>query len=170
MMTGWERMHPATIFGTGESVIEIQVPDFPKDPEAWKKEKDGKNQIKRFLFQELQRYTGESPDWGILTGVRPVKLAGRAAAEGRLGSESERDPNPDYYITEEKADLLMGIVKYQGRLLKPSPAEAVGLYIGIPFCPTRCVYCSFPSNQGKAEALQPILPRFTRKYPIQRRI
>lgn len=142
---------PINETGTDSSVIEIRVPDFPKDPEDWKKEKDNKNQIKRFLYKELQRDTGETPDWGILTGVRPVKLAGELLQREDSETKAREILIRDYYITEEKADLLMDIVAYQSRLLKPSPAEAVGLYIGIPFCPTRCVYCSFPSNQGKAE-------------------
>lgn len=139
--------------GNNDGVIEIRVPDFPKDSEHGKKEKDSKNQIKRFLYQELQRYTGEAPDWGILTGVRPVKLAGELLQ--REGSEAKAREILilDYYITEEKADLLMDIVRYQGKLLRPSPPEAVGLYIGIPFCPSRCVYCSFPSNLAKAEGI-----------------
>ncbi len=139
--------------GTDDSAIEIRVPDFPKDPETLNKEKDSKNQIKRYLYNELKRFTGEAPDWGILTGVRPVKLAGELLQ--REGSEAKAREilTRDYYITEEKADLLMGIVAYQGKLLKPSPTKAVGLYIGIPFCPTRCVYCSFPSNLAKAEGI-----------------
>jgi oxygen-independent coproporphyrinogen-3 oxidase len=140
-------------YGTGENDIKIRVPDFPKDPDVWKKEKDGKNQIKRYLYRELQRHTGESPDWGILTGVRPVKLAGELLQRENSEAKARDILIRDYYITEEKADLLMGIVAYQSRLLKSSPADAMGLYIGIPFCPTRCVYCSFPSNQGKADAI-----------------
>jgi len=139
--------------GMDDSVIEIRVPDFPKDPEIRNKEKDSKNQIKRYLYKELHRHTGEAPDWGILTGVRPVKLAGELLKREGWESKAREILIRDYYITEEKADLLMDIVANQGKLLKPSPAEAVGLYIGIPFCPTRCVYCSFPSNLAKTESI-----------------
>ena len=70
------------------------VPVFHKG--SWrtrKKEKDVKNQIKRFLYRELQRYTGETPDWGILTGVRPVKLAGELLEREGDGRESKRGPD-----------------------------------------------------------------------------
>ena len=146
-----------------ECVIDLRVPDFPDHEDQNKKEKDCKNQVKRFLYQELQRYTGETPDWGILTGVRPVKLAGELLQR----EHSEEIVNEilirDYYLTSEKAKLLMDITAYQNRQLKPCPAGAVGLYIGIPFCPTRCVYCSFPSNQGKAAEIAKYLEALHRE-------
>jgi oxygen-independent coproporphyrinogen-3 oxidase len=122
-----------------------------------------KNQIKRELFRKLQKRTGDTPDWGILTGVRPVKLAGELLA--REGSEDKAREIliRDYYLTADKADLILNIKKDQDRLLTPSPAEAVGLYIGIPFCPTRCVYCSFPANQGNSEEISDYLEALHRE-------
>ena len=135
--------------------------EFLESPEV--KDIADKNEFKRFLFRELQRYTGETPDWGILTGVRPVKLAGELL--DREGS-AERVKDiliQDYYLTAEKARLLLDLVAYQRRILNMSSREAVGLYIGIPFCPTRCVYCSFPSNQGKAEDIAAYLEALHRE-------
>lgn len=145
------------------SFIEIRVPVFTKDPENPKKEKDVKNQVKRFLYKELQRYTGETPDWGILTGVRPVKLAGELLEREGTEEKAKEVLTGDYYLTEEKARLLLNIVAYQHKLMNHSPAGAVGLYIGIPFCPTRCVYCSFPSNQGKADHIAAYLTALHRE-------
>ena len=122
-----------------------------------KREKDFKNEVKRFLFRELQRYTGETPDWGILTGVRPVKLAGELMQREASADKAKEILISDYYLTEEKTRLLMDIVGCQKKIIKAVPREAVGLYIGIPFCPTRCVYCSFPSNQGKEAEIQAYL-------------
>lgn len=137
-----------------DRLLEIHVPFFQQDPEsAIRHERDIKNQIKRFLFRELQRYTGETPDWGILTGVRPVKLAGELLQREGTEKTAKEILTQDYYLTDEKAQLLMNIAAYQRKILEASPRNAVGLYIGIPFCPTRCVYCSFPSNQGKAEGI-----------------
>jgi oxygen-independent coproporphyrinogen-3 oxidase len=140
--------------GSGEPAIVIEAPPFSAEAGDGKKENDIKNQIKRYLFRELQRHTGGTPDWGILTGVRPVKLASELLERDWPEGPQEKAKEVlvrDYYLTEEKARLLLDIALYQKRLLNPSPAEAIGLYIGIPFCPTRCVYCSFPSNQGRAE-------------------
>jgi len=145
------------------AAIEIPVPDFPEVQNPEKPENNLKNQIKRFLFRELQRHTGKTPDWGILTGVRPVKLAGELLL--REGSEEavRRILIRDYFLTGEKAELLLEIADSQRKLLKASPKEAVGLYLGIPFCPTRCVYCSFPSNQGSAESIAAYLSALHRE-------
>ncbi len=142
--------------------IEIRVPFFP-DQDTGKPEKNTKNQIKRFLFRELQRHTGETPDWGILTGVRPVKLAGELLLREGTEEAVKDILMQDYYLTEEKAELLLDIAAYQRKLLNESPKEAVGLYIGIPFCPTRCVYCSFPSNQGNVRSIAAYLTALHRE-------
>lgn len=132
------------------SEIVICVPEFAlSSGSIKKKEKDIKNEIKRFLYKELQKHTAKSPDWGILTGVRPVKLA-----NDFLGREKSLDKVKeilirDYKLTAEKAELLLETLKCQRKVLDSSEKGAIGIYIGIPFCPTRCVYCSFPSNQGK---------------------
>lgn len=154
-----------------KEIIDIYVPDFPEYPDRSKKEKENKNQIKRYLFHELQHHTGETPDWGILTGVRPVKLAGellqRESSAGEPGRNTESAVREiliqDYFLKPEKADLLLSIAAYQNKILKPSPQEAVGLYIGIPFCPTRCVYCSFPSNQAKTAEIEKYLDALHRE-------
>ncbi|HYE68607.1 MAG TPA: coproporphyrinogen dehydrogenase HemZ, partial [Anaerovoracaceae bacterium] len=146
-----------------KNIQEIRVPVFATDSSSIKKEKEIKNQIKRFLFQELRHYTGETPDWGILTGVRPVKLAGELLHREGTAQKAKVILIQEYYLTEEKAQLLLDIVAYQGKLLKASPGEAVGLYIGIPFCPTRCVYCSFPSNQGNTGDIESYLTALHRE-------
>lgn len=132
------------------SEIDICFPEFSLPYESIeKKEKDIKNEIKRFLYKELQKYTAKSPEWGILTGVRPVKLAYELLEREKSRDKVKEILNRDYYLTAEKADLLLEILKCQRKVLGSSEKGAMGIYIGIPFCPTRCVYCSFPSNQGK---------------------
>ncbi|MEL7657385.1 MAG: hypothetical protein AAGU75_15940 [Bacillota bacterium] len=94
--------------------INLHVPCFSTDlSNVEKPEKNIKNQIKRFLYRELQRNTGTAPDWGILTGVRPVKLASEILH--REGSEEKAKDIlvEDYYLTLEKANLLLDIVSYQ---------------------------------------------------------
>ncbi len=106
-----------------------------------------KNAVKREIYQFLSNETGERPPWGILTGVRPVKLTGEIF--DRLGSEQQvrKELSETYLLSEEKIELLISIYKYQQEICgKPDP-KSVGIYIGIPFCPTRCLYCSFTSNQ-----------------------
>lgn len=104
------------------------------------------NQIKRDLYIALSDYTKHSPDWGILTGVRPVKLAGelinRNGREGAKGSLLK-----DYLLSNEKTNLILDMYERQFDVFGNPDKKSVSLYIGIPFCPTRCSYCSFASNQ-----------------------
>lgn len=137
-----------------ETDVVISVPDFHQDEfcsgqkgQEYKKELDIKNKRKRYLYDSLRAATGLSPDWGILTGVRPVKLTGELMKrEGSREKVREILLN-SYYLNQEKADLLLNLWDNQTNIVGTAPVKSVGIYIGIPFCPTRCVYCSFPSNQ-----------------------
>jgi oxygen-independent coproporphyrinogen-3 oxidase len=113
----------------------IRIPDDITD----------KNGAKRYIFQQLSARTGQCPDWGILTGVRPVKLAGdMLAAAGSLEAVKERLQS-EYHLNEAKANLVVSTLQTQKIAMPETDPSLVGLYIGIPFCPTRCLYCSFPS-------------------------
>lgn len=144
-----------------EDAIQIIVPDDigsmnvnGNKNDNLNKKKAVKNEIKRYLYNELKKHTGIAPDWGILTGVRPVKLAGDLIlSEGSIG-QADRILADEYYLMPEKRRLLMEICETQRKILEPAPEAAVGLYIGIPFCPTRCVYCSFPSNQAEEKQIK----------------
>ena len=115
-----------------------------------------KNEIKRELYRRLADLTGKKPPWGILTGVRPVKLAGELAAQAGSSGALEILKR-DYLLQEEKARLLVDIYEYQQQLLGAAEPASLGVYVGIPFCPTRCLYCSFTSNQQGAEEIEKYL-------------
>ena len=108
-----------------------------------------KNKLKREIFDALSAVTGKRPKWGILTGIRPVKLAGEYY--GRLGSYDmvREEMEREYLIHPEKSMLLTDILKYQTDEMGRPEDNSLSIYIGIPFCPTRCLYCSFTSNQVK---------------------
>ncbi len=113
-----------------------------------------KNRLKRELYVHLNKLTGQRPKWGILTGIRPVKLAGELYRQ--LGSqEKAHQCLIDQYLVEEgKADLLFELYNYQQKHLGHPAKNTAGIYLGIPFCPTRCLYCSFPSNQKGPEEIE----------------
>ncbi len=106
-----------------------------------------KNEINRQIYRQLSALTGQRPAWGILTGIRPVKLCGELYEKTGSGDEAVRILTQDYYLSQEKASLLLRLYLYQQDIAGRPPENSAGVYIGIPFCPTRCVYCSFASNQ-----------------------
>lgn len=97
------------------------------------------------LWEMLAERFGFRPGWGILTGVRPVKLFGKIAAEKGTGAAVDcfRDK---LLVSAEKAELARETWKNEERILKGSRPDGFSLYLSIPFCPTRCSYCSFVSS------------------------
>ncbi len=108
-----------------------------------------KNKIKREIYEYFSNETGEMPKWGILTGIRPVKLAGELYEKMQDRTAVKEHLNTEYLMSEEKADLILDMYEYQQKELGKPPVSSAGVYIGIPFCPTRCLYCSFTSNPYK---------------------
>lgn len=97
------------------------------------------------LYRLLTEYTGITPPWGILTGVRPIKLF-RSLTE-RYGKEAARVYFEDVLlVSKEKTDLAYVTESNEQNILKRSGRDSFSLYISIPFCPTRCSYCSFVSQ------------------------
>ena len=116
--------------------------------------KGDKEEIKRQIYRDLSGYTGKSPKWGILTGIRPVKLAGELLDRGEDPKQVLKDL---YLVDASKAALVQDILDYQREVAgKPAP-QSLSVYIGIPFCPTRCLYCSFTSNQIEQKQMEPYL-------------
>ena len=121
---------------------------------------DDKENIKRQIYRDLSGQTGKNPKWGILTGIRPVKLAGEIADSGR---DAKHVLMNEYLVHESKAELAAGILDYQRtKTGRPGP-KSLSLYIGIPFCPTRCLYCSFTSNQVSDEEMSRYLQALYRE-------
>lgn len=119
------------------------------------------NLLKKEIYLTLAKETGEEPKWGIITGIRPVKLFGETVKanqekEDPIGYTAEKFR--DYYcVSQEKTDLTTEMYKYQMEVFGEAEKNSVGLYIGIPFCPTRCLYCSFTSNQVTDEKIEEYL-------------
>lgn len=105
-----------------------------------------KNQIKRRLYVLLKSRTGKSLPWGTLTGIRPTKIAMTRLEEGRTEEEVRLYMKQTYFTSDEKIDLSIEIARRERELLKTIDyRNGYSLYIGIPFCPTTCLYCSFTS-------------------------
>ncbi|MGN0481950.1 MAG: coproporphyrinogen dehydrogenase HemZ [Lachnospiraceae bacterium] len=108
--------------------------------------KETKNRLKRLLYQMLSRRTGQMLPWGTLTGIRPTKIPMKLFAEGKSEEEVRTYMQQTYLASEEKIQLSMDIAKREAALLSKLDYEnGYSLYIGIPFCPSTCLYCSFTS-------------------------
>lgn len=108
--------------------------------------KEDKNLFKSRLYQSLVEYSGRSLPWGNLTGIRPVKIALGMLSAGKNDEEISRFMEENHFVSRHKRELSIEIARREKRLLEPlHGGEGYSLYIGIPFCPTTCLYCSFTS-------------------------
>jgi len=106
-----------------------------------------KNAVAHVYLTLLQDWTGITQKWGILTGIRPTKLLHRKVQEGIPQKEAHQQLKEDYLISDEKIELMQHIVDRQLAVVPDlySLEKEVSIYIGIPFCPTKCAYCTFPA-------------------------
>lgn len=100
---------------------------------------------KRAYYRLLSSLTQKSLPWGILTGIRPVKVPAALMENGSTSDEIFEILTKGYLIDNDKAELAVKICSIQAPLVDSFKGKTYSVYIGIPFCPTRCVYCSFPS-------------------------
>jgi oxygen-independent coproporphyrinogen III oxidase len=109
--------------------------------------KQVKNVVLRVFLSVLQEYTNIVQKWGVLTGIRPTKLLHMKLQAGKTKDEAHQELKEQYLITDDKIQLMQDIVDRQLAAV-PDLHELSGevsIYIGIPFCPTKCAYCTFPA-------------------------
>ena len=103
--------------------------------------------IKLNLYHIFREHLGaEAAPWGILHGVRPTKIIHRWIRGGGSQQEILARIQEDYACSPEKANIIVPMAFRQLPFLKTSDVRTVSIYVGIPFCLTRCLYCSFPAN------------------------
>ncbi len=105
-----------------------------------------KNVIKQMFYRMLCDRTGITLPWGSLTGIRPTKIALTRLEDGWKEEDIRSFMKESYMASDEKVDLSIEIAAREKQLLEPLDYErGYSLYVGIPFCPTTCLYCSFTS-------------------------
>ena len=108
--------------------------------------REGKNSLKRVLYDCLIQYKEKALPWGTLTGIRPTKIAMGLLNAGMRDEEMYDYFKKEYYLSDEKFRLCTRVAKNESRVLKDLDFEhTYSVYVGIPFCPTICAYCSFSS-------------------------
>lgn len=111
-------------------------------------ENDSQREIKRVIGLSIAKAVNSVLNiplpWGILTGVRPAKLVSEAWLEGQSTDEIRAIFKDKYLVSDEKLNLMIKVAEEEKKIVEGGLGK-VGLYIGIPFCPTKCLYCSFTS-------------------------
>ncbi len=124
--------------------ISVSINGYTNERTAPKADTNEKNELiaSQLLYNILCDFTGITQPWGMLTGVRPVKLLRKLSLKhGR--EEAHRILKEDYFVSDEKLRLASVTEVNEKKILDLSRSDSFSLYVGIPFCPSRCSYCSF---------------------------
>ena len=104
-----------------------------------------KNHLKQVLYEALSELTGRTLPWGTMTGIRPTKVPMKMIREGASDDEIARYMKSVYLCSDEKSSLATSIAHREASVIDSLSDGGFSMYIGIPFCPTTCLYCSFTS-------------------------
>lgn len=120
---------------------------------------DNEMQMGRMVYALMGEYTGFYPKWGVLTGVRPSKLL--INTEKVMGREkTEEYFKNDLLVTDEKFRVAREVADWEEKIIKSGEPMSFSLYVSIPFCPSRCSYCSFVSHSVETEKARNLLPQY----------
>ncbi|MBQ8354897.1 MAG: coproporphyrinogen dehydrogenase HemZ [Oscillospiraceae bacterium] len=120
---------------------------------------DRRQILQQSYYKAALPFLKKAPAWGALSGVRPTKLTTRCLKAGLSDEETIRHMERVYFVTPRRAKLSLDCSKATMEAAAKLSKDDVSLYVGIPFCPTRCAYCSFVSRTiGKrTELMEPYL-------------
>lgn len=114
-----------------------------------------RRQIKYFIIKTVLGEDSETKlPWGTLTGIKPSKLVHEMIKNGIDKDLIRWKLKNDYLISESKIKLVMDVASIEHKFLYPANPKKISIYIGIPFCPTRCLYCSFPTLANAGEDIK----------------
>lgn len=105
--------------------------------------------LKQSFYKAAVACTGVQPPWGALTGIRPAKLASKAMKEGKTEAQTRRLFQNEFFVSPERTELALDAARASLAAEQKLEKQDISLYVGIPFCPTRCAYCSFVSADVK---------------------
>lgn len=120
------------------------------------------------LYDMLSKIIGKTPKWGMITGIRPVKKVNALLDEGKSKNEIYNIFKDKYKISDGKFNLCYDTAITQQNLLRIDSLKQMALYISIPFCPTRCSYCSFVSQsiESAGNLIDPYLDKLIDELKI----
>lgn len=166
--TAWEGegMYHCRFTGSGHTAERaVPVPPFEEDERllTLHRKRAARRLVRQTLYDLCRETTGIHPPWGSLTGIRPTHLMYEAIGLGLTGEAAKQYVIDNFDVHPDRADILWEIAQVQGQL--PPPEDKwMDVYIGIPFCTTRCTYCSFSSGElGKGKMVEPYLAALFRE-------
>ena len=123
---------------------------------------DEEYELLSLAYPLLKNICGFAPGWGMLTGVRPSKLIMNKMLE--TDEETARDYFINHFFASpEKTELALSVAKREIEIIKEIDEKTFSLYVSIPFCPTRCSYCSFVSHSIGTESAKKLMPEYVNK-------
>ncbi len=137
----YTEVHIAGVKAFGEATHTFLDTDTQIDRDIWEKWA-----IRTSFYLACTNATGVHPEWGSLSGVRPAKLARMKLEQGMSENEVFSDLCENYYVSVKKARLACDLGSLAHKIKSNLNKKDISLYISIPFCPTRCSYCSFVSS------------------------
>lgn len=123
-------------------------------------ENEREGELCRMLWRAMSELTGNVPQWGCLTGIRPVKKVNALIKEGCDADAVYNRLRDKYYVNRRKSDLAYLTAVTQAKALEELDPKSYSLYISIPFCPTRCSYCSFVSHSIQSKGAKELVPEY----------
>ena len=137
----------------------------PAGTDPYEAEREKQKAVKLSFFHAARALTGVTPPWGALTGIRPGKLAARLLESGKTEAETERELAEVYCVSRQRRRMCLETAQAGLAAQRDLGPKDIAVYIGIPFCPTRCAYCSFVSaDVGRAlKLIDPFLDALCRE-------
>ena len=128
--------------------------------------------LQQSYYRAALPHLPKAPAWGALSGVRPTKLTTKHLLEGGTEQSADRLLKDTYFVTEDRRRLALDCSLSTVKATRLLDKEDVSLYIGIPFCPTRCSYCSFVSRTvgSKTDLLTPYLEALKQELALTGRL
>jgi oxygen-independent coproporphyrinogen-3 oxidase len=143
---------------TGTARTQEQDPACKPDANRLAADRVFQKIIKRSFYKAAVLHTGAKPVWGALTGIRPGKIATALLESGCTEAEAIKKLEQEYFVSPARAALTLDTAKASLRVKGALQPGDIALYIGIPFCPSRCHYCSFVSHS--VEKSMKLIPPF----------
>lgn len=137
--------------------VRLSVSGFDKTLETKKDVKDKELEMAILLYRLLVEQSNKNQPWGLLTGIRPVKLFDNISKE-EGPDNTEKIFREKFFVSENKTKLTREIYEVEKKIKDESENNSFSLYVSIPFCPSRCNYCSFVSSS--VEKIKHIVPKY----------